>query len=153
MEDNLQTENSMKVNDQIKDSLMTASKWGKFLSIVGFVGVGILFIMSLVMMFGVFPMSRMNGMSQSPFMNIPFVLGGFLYVGIAVLYFFPVYFLYKFSTETKEALIRNDEETLTSGIENLKKMFAFYGAMMIVVLSLYALMLLFMVPMMLLLNH
>jgi len=40
MEDNLQTENTMNVNDQIKGYLVTASKWGKFLSIVGFIGLG-----------------------------------------------------------------------------------------------------------------
>ncbi len=153
MEDNLQTENTMHVNEQIKESLMTATKWSKFLSIIGFIGVGLLLIMSIVLMLGIFPMPGMNEMNQSPIMRIPFVMGSFLYIGLAALYFFPVYYLYKFSTETKEALIRNDEETLTSGMENLKKMFAFYGVMMIVVLSLYALMLLFMVPMMLLINH
>lgn len=153
MEDNLQTENTMNMNDQIKGYLMTASKWGKFLSIIGFIGVGLLIVMSFIFMLGIFPMPGMSNLNQSPFMHIPFFLGGFLYLGIAVVSFFPVFYLYKFSAEMKEALIHNNEQTLTSGFENLKKMFTFYGIMTIVMLALYALMLLFMVPMMMLISH
>jgi len=153
MEDNLQPENTMNVNDQIKDYLMTASKWGKFLSIMGFIGLGLMAVMSFVFMLGIFPMPGMSNLNQSPFMHVPFFLFGFLYLGIAVVSFFPVFYLYKFSAEMKEALIQNNEQILTSGFENLKKMFTFYGIMTIVMLSLYALMLLFMVPMMLLMSH
>ena len=153
MEDNLQTENTMNVNDQIKSYLMTASKWSKFLSIIGFIGVGLMVIMAIIFMMGLFPMQEMKVMNQSPFMRLPFVFVGFIYIVIAAISFFPVFYLYKFSSEMKQALIRNDEQILTSGFENLKKMFTFYGIMTIVMLALYALMLMFMVPMALLMNH
>jgi hypothetical protein len=132
---------------------MTASKWGKFLSIVGFIGLGLLIIFAVIFMMGFFPMKEMNGMNQSPFMRLPFVFVGFIYIGIAAITFFPVFYLYKFSTEMKQALIRSDEHILTSSFENLQKMFTFYGIMTIVMLALDALMMLFMVPMMLLLPH
>jgi hypothetical protein len=153
MEDNLQTENTMNVNDQIKGYLVTASKWGKFLSIVGFIGLGFLVVFAIVCMMGLFPFQGMQNYNQSPFMRLPFVFVGFMYLGIAALSFFPVFYLYKFSQQAKDAVIRNDEETLTNGFENLKKMFTFYGIMTIVMLALYAIMLLFMVPMALLMNH
>ncbi len=81
----------------------------------------------------------MEGMSDSSaFAGIigPFV--GVIYIVIAVLYFFPVLFLYNFSSKSLVAVRELDTEFLTMAIDNLRKHFKFIGILTIVVLVSYA---------------
>ncbi len=72
-------------------------------------------------------------------MPTPFPLGifGFLYLIIAAVYFFPVFYLYKFATKAYEAVIGYNSNTLEVAVLNLKSYFKFIGILIIVMLSLY----------------
>jgi len=61
------------------------------------------------------------------------------YVVIAVIYFFPVYYLFKYAKGMKQALDSSNSELLSDSLVYLKSHHKFLGIMTIVILSLYLL--------------
>jgi len=123
------------ITEQIRYSLNETRRWTKFLSIMGFIGIGLIVLLAL------FIGSILNfvaSMSPTPF-QFPTFFITFIYLVIALLYFFPVFYLYRFSTKMEIALRDNDETELASSFENLKAMFKYIGIMTIVVMSIYLL--------------
>lgn len=141
-----QTENSLVITDEIKEYLNETSKWGKFLAIMGFIGMGIMILFAFIMMLG---FSAMDDIPQTQF---PISSMGFFYILFALVYFFPVNYLYKFSTRIKQGITSNDIGSLTAGFQNIKSLFKFMGIFTIIILSLYALILVIAVPTALLLG-
>ena len=107
-------------------------KWSNLFSIIGFIGIGLLVI------FGIFAGSLFSSLGY-PYSssNFPSVIIGVIYIVMAVIYIFPVYYLYKFSVFCKQAISQKDNETMTSAFKNLKSHFKFMGIMMIIILSIY----------------
>jgi hypothetical protein len=117
-----------------KGFLTETSKWCKFLSILGFVGLGLLLLSSF------FINTIYSNMPQASAM--PFNLGivmTIVYVLIIAIYIFPIYYLYQFSIQLKKALISKDDETLASAFEMLKSHYKFTGVFSIIMLSIYVL--------------
>jgi hypothetical protein len=72
--------------------------------------------------------------------------GGFIGVFIIIMsliMFFPALYLWNFSSKIRKALNNNDQPLLTEALKNLKSFFKFYGILLIVVLSFYALAVIF----------
>jgi hypothetical protein len=84
-------------------------------------------------------MSKMNPAMGAMGSSFGIVMA-FVYFLIAVLYFFPVYYLNKFASNAKRAFKNNDSETLTTSLEYLKSHYKYIGIMTLVVFSLYLLM-------------
>ena len=61
----------------------------------------------------------------------------FLYLIMAGIYFFPVYYLYQFASRIKFALREKDNEKLTSSLEYLKSHYKFMGVLALIMVSLY----------------
>ena len=131
--ENVTVEKSFMNNKEINDYLLEISKWGKFLAIAGFAGMGILVIISIFLMIG---SSFLNSFSGH---GLPLGAMGAIYFFIALIYFFPVNYLFKFSVLIKKGVFSNDENTITSGFKNLKSLFKFIGIFMIIILSIYVL--------------
>lgn len=129
------------VNGEIKNYLLETSKWGKFLAIVGYVGMGFLVLLGLGVIVGF--------SIQGSLANVGFPAGliGIVYILLAVIYYFPVNYLYRFSVQMKQGLSLNNELSATSGFENLKSLFKFMGIFTIVVLSIYVIGLIIAIPM------
>ena len=106
------------VTESIKINLNEISKWAKFLAIIGFIGMGILLIVSLIVMT---------------------TLGtlGIIYIILDIVYFFPVYYLFKFASEIQSAFYGNNQYNLDLGIEYLKSHYKFIGIITIVTLAIY----------------
>jgi hypothetical protein len=121
------------LNNKIKNYLLETSKWGNFLAIVGYIGMGLMVLLALIVLLG---SASFGQYSEFPF---PMKSFGFLYIIIAAIYFFPVTYLYKFSMQIKNGLNSNDSDSLTYGFENLKSLFKFTGIFTIIILSIYAL--------------
>ena len=140
MEENLTSENfEMQLNESAKGFLKETAKWAYFLSILGYVGIGIIV---LVAIFAGSIFSRMS--SMSPMGNFGAGIGTIItivYLLIAALYFFPVYYLNKFASNAKMALRDNDTETLTTSFEYLKSHYKFIGILTVVILGFYVLIL------------
>lgn len=137
MENYQQNENKINVNKEMQDYIFEIAKWGKFLSILGFVGVGFMVLAAIAMMLGGFALSSFT---QFPF---PMSFFGVFYLLFAVLYFFPCYYLLQSSVGLKKGLHFNDETILTAGFMNLKSVFKFFGISSIVVLVLYGVLIVF----------
>jgi Family of unknown function (DUF5362) len=119
--------------------LNEASRWSRFLSILGFIYIGLLLIIGIL--FGSFGNSLMpgtGGESEMP-MRLSGVLISFLLILAAAVLFIPVLFLFNFSTKMRRALRNNDQPVLADALKNLKSFFKFYGILAIICLSLYGL--------------
>ena len=130
--------NGMRLNFMALQFLRESAKWSKLLAIIGFIGIG---FMVLAALFVGSIMSLIPVMNHSAGAGMPFGIISVVYLLLAGVYFFPVYYLYKYANDTKIAIETQNEELLTSGLGYLKSHHKFLGIMTIVVMSLYALML------------
>lgn len=117
-----------------KEFLAETAKWANFLSILGFIGLGLMVLVSLFMF--------VIGTSSSfmPLGNGIFV--GIFYILIAGFYFVPINYLYKFSSNMKNALRTNNQASLTTSFEYIKSHYKFIGILTIVIMGIYILMIL-----------
>ena len=122
--------------------LATGAKWAKFVAIVGFVFIGLIVFGGLIS--GVFFsfMGDQMGMGGFPF---PPFLFAFIYLIVALIYFFPIYYVYKFATKAQNAIRMLNSRDIEASILNLKSYFKFMGVLIIVVLAFYFLALIVMI--------
>lgn len=113
------------------DYLSETGKWGKFLAILGFCFVG------LIILAGLFAGTLFSAMGTP--MPVPGFLVGLIYVLIGLFYFFPVYYLFKFSSQVRGALMSKNSQELDLAFENLKSHYKFIGIFTIVILCIYVL--------------
>ena len=135
MEDNLHVENgeNLVIDWRSKEFLKETAKWTKFLAILGLVGIGLMVLGSLVMLFA--PSSLMSN-GDFPFGGKIFMM--LLYLAFAVLYYFPISYLYQFSENTKKAIENNDNNAIRDAFEFLKSHYKFMGILTIILLAFYA---------------
>jgi hypothetical protein len=142
MEENQHTELiSLGIDSNSRDHLTEAARWARFLAIVGFV------ICGLITLFGIFAnsifSSMLSKMGEGEFEGMDMSgMGSMLaviYIGIALLYFFPCLFLFRFANYMKAALISGDQEKMNRSFQNLKKMLRFVGILTIFIICLYVL--------------
>ncbi|MDP4277610.1 MAG: hypothetical protein Q8914_08250 [Bacteroidota bacterium] len=138
MENTLQEEKKLAMNQEVRNYLIETAKWGKFLAIAGYVMMAIVAVFGFLFMLNILPFGS----------NIPSNLAGavgvaigLLYLLFAVLYYFPITYLYHFSTRIKLGLQEVDETIVTDAFQQMKKLFKFIGIITIVILSIYALVL------------
>ncbi len=139
----LQLDEGLSLNKQTKAFLLETAKWSKFLAIIGFIMVGFMVIMGLSFGSIMGVIASMDSSTSMAMEMIPMGLFGVFYVILALIYFFPIWYLFKFATKMKNALLTDDESELTEAFSNLKSHYKFVGILTIIMLSLYALMFLF----------
>ena len=120
------------VNEKMKEDLLSAAKWAKFLCIVGCVGVGFIVILGLVMfvMGSVAFPSSISG-------SIPGIFLGFLYFIIAAIYIYPLIKGFQFANGTKAACLSHDERELARGFEGLSSLLKYCGILTIICIAIY----------------
>lgn len=132
----------LRLNESAKGFLKETAKWAYFLSILGYIGI-VFIVLAAIFAGAVF--AFIGNLSRE--MNNFGAMGGSfisaLYLIIAAFYFFPVYYLNKFASNAKIALRDNDSKSLTASFEYLKSHYKFMGIMALIVLSLYALIMIF----------
>ena len=116
--------------------LEEARKWAHFLSIIGFIGIGLMLM--LFVFFSAFMPDMMNQTGAAAYPSVfPTVLVQAIFLISALIYFFPVYFLNRYAAYMKAALHRGDQEMLNQSFLNLKRLFRFMGVITIFILALY----------------
>ncbi len=127
----------LEMNNEIMGFLKETSSWTYFLSILGFIGIGLMVVFGVF--FGAIMGSRMGG--ANPYQNLGFSMGyfGVLYVVIALVYFFPVYYLFNFSKKMKNALQTTNNDDLKLAFSNLKSHYKYMGIFSIIIISIYVL--------------
>jgi hypothetical protein len=133
LDSNMARESSSFITDEIKNYLVEAAKWGKFLAIMGYIGIGLILLLAV----GVMVMGSASQLFPGMGMNMGAF--GLIYIAIAAFYFFPVYYLHQFSLKIKKGLTSQDAHSIATGFQNLKSLFKFMGIFTIVILSIYAL--------------
>lgn len=127
-----QMTDDLHISRQSESFLKETAKWARFLSILGFIGIGL--IVLLAFFIGAF-MNMMGGGSL-PF---PPAIFSFLYLLVAALYFFPVLYLFRFANYTRQALRTGDQATLDDAFSNIKSHYKFIGILAAVFVGLYVL--------------
>jgi uncharacterized membrane protein YjgN (DUF898 family) len=130
----------LNLDSAIKTHLYETAKWGRFLAIVGFV------MCAIIVIAGIAFMANYDDSAYSSYRryNEPSTQGlgaaGLIaYIIVAVLYFFPALFLFRFSNQMKTALMADDQSTLTTSFQNLKVLFRYMGVLMIIFLAIFVL--------------
>ncbi len=129
---------SMVLNVQAQSYLRQAGKWAGFLGIIGFIGSALILILALLI--GAF--FSLIAANSPTLQALPASFGGamsFIYLLIAVIYFFFSLYLYQFGTRIKRGISYNDEAVITNALGKLKSFFKLWGIATIVTLVLYVL--------------
>lgn len=112
-------------------NLLQASSWMKFLSILAFVGCGLMLLAGLFLFVSGQALNSMN----IPFFAQSSVLTLVLYLLIVVIMLFPAYYLYEYSQKLKNFGMTGDIQNLTKAFEYQKKYWKFNGIFIIIYLS------------------
>ncbi len=120
----------MNLSNEAKFYLNETRKWTFFLSILGFVMLGF-------MMIGVFSMGAIMNQITGKEAPLSSLAIGIPYLFIIAIYFFPIYYLFKFSTNMKQAVLEENEISVNEAFKNLKSHYKFMSIMIIIMLALY----------------
>ena len=121
----------VKVTGSMIDSLRSTKPWTKLLSILGFVGTG------LMILFGVGFMFFTNAFSHQKSGSSAFA--GLIYILFAVLYFVPAFYLFKYSSSLGNFLKSNGPADLESALAHQKSFWKFTGIVALIGVVLAAL--------------
>ncbi|MEO8108493.1 MAG: DUF5362 family protein [Ginsengibacter sp.] len=134
--------NDLQLSPQAQSYLTECAKWGKFLAIMGFILCGIMVLVSFLIPAIITSIPPYNTMSSQlgPGLKVGMTV---LYLCFSVLFFFPAFYLYKFSSKMQIAVKGISQENFDESLMNLKSMFKFYGIFTIILLSFYALVFIF----------
>lgn len=136
---------SLTIDPVIKSHLSETARWGKFLAILGFIVCGLIVLVGLF--FGTIFGSLVSRSEVSYEGNISSgslgAMAAVIYIVIAVIYFFPCLFLYRFSTKMKTALNGNEQTDLTLSFQNLKSLFRYVGVITVILLAIYLIVIVF----------
>jgi len=114
------------------ESLKATRRWTKFFSVFGFIFLGIMLLVLLV--------ALVSARGGSPFGGGLSIVVGLL---VGAMYFFPIYYLHKFSAHSRVALEQNNSQEMELAFSALKSHYKFIGILTIVILSFYLIALLF----------
>lgn len=126
------------ISETSRQNLLETSKWSLFLSIVGFIGLGLMLIGSLMF---ISMANEINSFSYGRRNDFPLEGLGLIYIIMTILFFFPVYYLFKFAITMKAALGSSNPIGFDEATGFLKSHYKFNGFMTIIIMSIYALLL------------
>lgn len=131
---NIQPSDHLIFTEEIIAFIRKTAKWGKFLSLLGFISI------ALLILAGVGMSIILNFVGDTIFTGTPVFSSKLLsvvYLVIACIYLVPVIYLNSFSNQVLKAISLRDQKLLTSSFKNLKNLTAFIGISIIVLLALY----------------
>ncbi|MFI1771494.1 DUF5362 family protein [Thalassobellus citreus] len=126
----------LEVNNEIRGYLKEIIKWSYLLSVIGFIGIGLLVLIGV----GISFYTGLNKFGDNSAYGLGYSVGvGIFYVLFALIYLFPLLYLFKFSKKMKSALSSNNNNDFKMAFLNLKSHYKFIAVFVIVILSLYLL--------------
>jgi hypothetical protein len=132
---NVRTElEELKISSTAVVFLKEIANWCKFLSVLGFVGIGLMLLGSFFL--------NLAYRSLPEIASLPASVGTAMtifYIVVVIIYILPVYYLFQFSVKMKKALLLKNDAVLTRAFEMLKSHYKFIGVFTIILLSVYAL--------------
>jgi len=130
----------LQLNESAKGFLKETAKWAYFLSILGFIGIGFIVVAAIFAgaIFGTIGAMMPSEIAGKMGSALGIVMA-VVYLIIAAIYFFPIYYLNRFASNLKTALKDNNSEKLTNSFEYLKSHYKFIGIFALIMLCFYAL--------------
>ena len=127
-------ERKLEIGSDTLKNLNTIRIWTTFLSVLGFILIGIFIIAGIAtgMFLTTFSTTRET-------LGIPESMVVILLLVAGAISLFPVLFLFRFSKNIRDAVQDKDQQKFDRGIRNLKKYFTFIGILVIIALAAYAL--------------
>ncbi len=114
--------------------LENTRKWTLFISIAGFIFIGLLIFLA----FGMGAM--MDSMDDTlPFAELAGPIMTVFYLILAALYLYPIYHLYRFSSKMKEGIRTKEEQTIETAFRSLKAHYTFLGVLTAIMVGIYVL--------------
>src|SRR5450759_3364512 len=117
----------IEIEQETLKHLNTTRKWAMFVAIIGFIFLGLVIIIGAIA--GTF-LTAFNSGEKS--LGIPESLMFVPILVIAVIYFFPILFLFRFSKYSSRAIQNFDKLEFNKAIKNLKYYFAYFGILIII---------------------
>jgi hypothetical protein len=108
--------------------MLETARWTKFLAIIGFVFIGLIFLIGFISLFGLTTFSGMSGLSSAMFLGYAFFGGIYLY---------PTVELSRFSKNIKLAMASSDVGLFNTAMKNQRNMFRFIAILIIILLAFY----------------
>ena len=124
----------IEIGQETLKHLNTLRKWTMFLAVSGFIFLGLIIVLGLIT--GTF-LTAFNHSDKTPGLPDTLVLAGF--IALALLIFFPVFFLFRFSKHTSNALTTLDRKEMHKAIKYLKRFFIYIGILLITGVAIYIL--------------
>ncbi|TNE59280.1 MAG: hypothetical protein EP344_08895 [Bacteroidetes bacterium] len=115
-----QTEDRLRITENIRLYWREASQWGMFFSILGFTYIGIL--ITGIMLFGGY---RVPGYSIVTLL----LLGGIVFI--------PTWLMFQFGQNIRKALRDNDTAAASMGFTSLRRLYQLIGILVVFLLFLY----------------
>lgn len=116
--------------------LQQTVRWTKFLSIIGFIVIG---IMVLAIIPFVFMSASFSALSRMSGAAMPLGLTVFIFFLILFLYIYPTLSLMRFSNYMKTAILSADQVAFSTALRHQRNLYRYLGILMIIVISFYAL--------------
>ena len=115
------------------DALRKTKPWVRFLSILGFVNSGLIFLLALFFVLGAGMLQRAG---SSALGGIPAMLIGFVYVIVAAIYIAPALFLFRYADGIQKALAGDLVNGMEYALKNQKSFWTFAGILTLIVIIL-----------------
>jgi amino acid permease len=128
----------LQIDQEAMGYLSATARWGKFLAIVGFVSCAIMVVVALFFGKTFAAFAELGGGELLG--NVISRFGAMItifYLVLAVVWFFPNLFLFRFSVKMQSALRDTDQIQLNASLGSLKSCFKYIGILTIVLLSFY----------------
>ena len=113
---------NLEITQVTKSIFLETAKQAKFLAILGFIGMGIMVIAGFFMGAIMSSLGSLSSYSNTPnpFGMIGSIFFVILYLIMALIYYFPIKYLYDFSTKVKKAFEIQDQMLFNEAILELK---------------------------------
>ena len=113
-------------------TLNSTRRWTMFLAVSGFISLGLIVILGIIT--GTF-LTAFNNSTRIPGIPDSMLVGGFIL--LALIDFFPVVFLFRFSKHTANAVSSLDNREMLRALKSLKRFFLFLGVILIILIVAY----------------
>lgn len=140
---NEQKSEHLYIDETGKENLLQSVKWSKFIAIFLFVILGLMILGGLMLGATGSVLEQYSYASgNASFAGMSKVLM-VTYILMAILYFFPTLYLYKFSSLIKSSMYLNNQQQFNEALVYQRKMYKFVGIMVMIMIILYALLFIF----------
>lgn len=120
--------------------LIMGAKWARFISILSFIGLFFMVVCGFFYKDYLMLMAQIQG-GVSVLEDIPSTRWIFfvLFLIIAIIYFFPTFFLYRFSTDILKGFTKGDTDLFSKATRYFKYHYVYIGIMILIIIFIYLL--------------